>query len=79
VEIKVRDEGVGMPVELLDRLTEPFLTTRRDSGGTGLGLFISQAIVKDHHGTMEFDSKPGKGTTVTIRLPLSTTYQGAPS
>lgn len=76
VEIKVVDEGVGISAELLGRLTEPFFTTRSASGGTGLGLFISQAIVRDHHGTMQFESKPGKGTTVTVRLPLAAADKG---
>jgi PAS domain S-box-containing protein len=72
VEITVRDEGVGMPENVLARLSEPFFTTRRDSGGTGLGLFISRSIVEKHNGVMEFESEPGKGTTVTVKLPITT-------
>jgi PAS domain S-box-containing protein len=72
VEITVRDEGVGMPENVLARLSEPFFTTRRDSGGTGLGLFISRSIVEKHNGVMEFESEPGKGTTITVKLPITT-------
>ncbi len=69
IEVKVRDEGMGMSKEVLDRITEPFFTTKTDTGGTGLGLSISYTIIKEHGGTIEFDSEPGRGTTVTIKLP----------
>jgi PAS domain S-box-containing protein len=72
VEIKVRDEGVGMPKSVLARLFEPFFTTKRASGGTGLGLFISRSIIEKHNGVMEFESEPGTGTTVTVKLPIAT-------
>ncbi|WP_298273189.1 PAS domain S-box protein [Geobacter sp.] len=71
VEIIVQDEGVGMPENVLARLFEPFFTTRKDSGGTGLGLFISRSIIEKHNGVMEFESEPGKGTTVTVKLPIT--------
>ena len=70
--IEVLDHGVGMPHEVLQRIKDPFFTTKRDSGGTGLGLSISDGIIQDHKGTMEFFSKPGKGTTVRISLPGNT-------
>lgn len=69
VVIKVQDEGTGMPYDILDRITEPFFTTKLDSGGTGLGLSISYALVKEHKGTLSFKSKKGKGTTVYIKFP----------
>lgn len=71
VVITVADEGEGMTKDVLERITEPFFTTRSDSGGTGLGLSISYSIVKEHKGTLEFDSAPGKGTRVTVRLPVA--------
>lgn len=71
VEIMVRDEGVGIPGSVLAKLFEPFFTTRKDSGGTGLGLFISRSIIEKHNGVMEFESEPGKGTTVTVKLPIT--------
>jgi polar amino acid transport system substrate-binding protein len=69
VELDVRDEGVGIPPENLDSLTDPFFTTRRESGGTGLGLSVSAGIVKEHGGTLTFQSQPGAGTVVTLALP----------
>ncbi len=71
ITVKVRDEGKGMDNATLARLTEPFFTTRTDEGGTGLGLYISASIIKEHGGTLEFKSEPGKGTTATVRLPVS--------
>ncbi|MBA7476875.1 Adaptive-response sensory-kinase SasA [subsurface metagenome] len=71
VEVNVRDEGEGMPPEDLSRIEDPFFTTRRTAGGTGLGLSISSSIIEDHHGTLSFKTKPGKGTTATIEIPVS--------
>jgi len=70
VKIMIRDEGVGIPHEIMERITEPFFTTKIKEGGTGLGLSISYAIVKEHGGSMEFESTPGRGTTVTVKLPV---------
>jgi PAS domain S-box-containing protein len=71
IVISVQDEGIGMTEDVLTRLTEPFFTMRIDRGGTGLGLYISSSIVKEHRGVLEFTSEPGKGTTATIRLPAA--------
>ncbi len=70
VRIAVHDEGVGIPPENLGRITDPFFTTKRDQGGTGLGLSVSAAIVEEHGGTLEFRSPPGVGTTVVLTLPV---------
>jgi signal transduction histidine kinase len=67
--LSVRDEGVGIPGKHLTHLTDPFFTTKRDLGGTGLGLSVSAGIVKDHRGRLEFRSEPGSGTVVTMALP----------
>ncbi len=56
-------------IDHLGRLTDPFFTTKRDQGGTGLGLSVSATIVKEHGGTLEFRSTPGAGTTATLTLP----------
>lgn len=69
VGFRLRDEGSGIAPEHLSRLTDPFFTTKRDLGGTGLGLSVSAGIVKEHGGTLEFESVPGNGTTVTLTLP----------
>ncbi|MCP4197270.1 MAG: hypothetical protein GY762_08980 [Proteobacteria bacterium] len=68
--VTVRDEGCGISERDLGRLTKPFFTTRGESGGTGLGLSISQSIVERHGGSLVFASKLGKGTTVTVKIPL---------
>jgi PAS domain S-box-containing protein len=70
VLITVRDGGMGMPEEHLAKIKNPFFTTKRDQGGTGLGLYVSESIVKDHNGTLIFESHEGKGTVVTISLPV---------
>ena len=70
VSITVEDEGVGIERENMEKITEPFFTTRSEEGGTGLGLSISYDIIRSHQGTMQFKSKVGQGTIVTIRLPL---------
>lgn len=69
VTVSVRDEGRGMDRDVLERITEPFFSTRKASGGTGLGLYISQMIVHEHNGQMHFSSEPGAGTLVTVSLP----------
>ena len=70
VLVRVRDEGVGVAEEHLPYLMDPFFTTKRETGGTGLGLSVSAGIVKEHGGTLLFESSPGCGTTVTLALPV---------
>jgi polar amino acid transport system substrate-binding protein len=67
--VEVSDAGAGIAEADLARVAEPFFTTRTARGGTGLGLSISKSIVDRHGGTLTFASRPGEGTTVTIRLP----------
>jgi signal transduction histidine kinase len=71
VWLAVHDAGAGMPPEVLERITDPFFTTRRDSGGIGLGLSISDTIVRDHGGRLAFESRPGQGTTATLSFPTA--------
>ena len=71
VEIIIKDDGTGIKKETLSRITEPFFTTRRDSGGTGLGLYISYTIIKEHQGTLDVKSELGKGTEIVVGLPVS--------
>jgi polar amino acid transport system substrate-binding protein len=69
--VRVRDEGAGIPPERLPHVMDPFFTTKRPSGGTGLGLSVSASIIKDHGGSLSFASAVGSGTTVTLRLPVA--------
>ncbi len=69
VTVEIRDEGVGIAEADLRHVTEPFFTTKRDQGGTGLGLSVSARIVAEHSGMLRFASEPGKGTTATLALP----------
>ena len=71
VEILIRDNGKGIPEENIDQIFEPFFTAGK-AGGTGLGLAMVARIVEDHLGTIEVDSKPGAGTTFTVRFPAAT-------
>ena len=68
MEIQVRDSGAGIAPEDLSHVFDPYFTTK--STGTGLGLAIVHQIVEAHRGTLHIDSRPGAGTTVTLRLPL---------
>ncbi len=67
--VAVSDEGVGIPRENIEKVTDPFFTTRRESRGTGLGLSIAANIVMEHMGRLSFASFPGGGTTVIVALP----------
>ncbi len=68
IEITVEDTGKGIPHELLAHVFDPFFTTKGNSG-TGLGLFVSYGIIKNHQGVMKVDSTEGVGTCFTIELP----------
>ncbi len=70
VVIQIRDQGTGIPEDIRGRILDPFFTTKHKTGGTGLGLSICYAIINDHKGTIDFDSKVGAGTTVTVTLPV---------
>jgi PAS domain S-box-containing protein len=69
--ITVADTGAGMSPEVLERVLEPFFTTKPVGQGTGLGLSIVHGIVLAHRGVLEIESQPGHGTTVTITLPAA--------
>lgn len=67
--IKIEDEGCGMDQNTSKRITDPFFTTRRDSGGTGIGLSISARIIEEHGAILNFESKVDKGTSARIVFP----------
>ncbi|MCF6138622.1 PAS domain-containing sensor histidine kinase [Pseudalkalibacillus berkeleyi] len=72
--VEIKDEGCGIPPNILEKIGEPFYTTK--DKGTGLGLMISYKIIQNHHGTVDVKSIEGKGTTFTITLPI---YQSGTS
>ena len=69
VVLDVSDSGCGIPERFRNRVFFPFFTTKKERGGTGLGLYHCSRIIRQHGGEMELKSREGKGTTVTIRLP----------
>ena len=68
LEIVIKDNGIGMSKETLEKIKEMFYTTKQN--GTGLGVALSNEIIKSHNGELIFESEANKGTTVTIRLPF---------
>jgi signal transduction histidine kinase len=68
--IEITDTGVGIPLEILPKIMEPFSTTQPAGKGTGLGLAICRPIAQEHRGTFDITSEgiPGKGTKVRITL-----------
>jgi two-component system NtrC family sensor kinase len=72
VRIVVRDDGSGIPPEILPRIFEPFLTTKETGRGVGLGLAISHSILERHNGSIAVESDVGRGTTFTVTLPWHT-------
>jgi PAS domain S-box-containing protein len=69
VELAVKDDGVGMEPEVVARAFEPFFTTKPKGAGTGLGLATVYGTITAAGGEVQIDSEPGRGTTVTLRLP----------
>lgn len=69
ISVSISDTGSGMPQEITDKIFDPFFSTKPVGEGTGLGLAISHKIVRDHGGTIDVRSEPGKGTTFTVKLP----------
>src|SRR6201999_2235839 len=66
--ISIRDEGEGIPSDILQKIFDLYFTTRKD--GSGIGLAMTYRIMQLHHGQIDVESEPGKGTTFQLRVPL---------
>jgi PAS domain S-box-containing protein len=75
IRITVEDNGRGMTPEVQERIFEPFFSTRKDQGGTGLGLAMVYSIINAHKGDISVTSEPGQGATFTILIPASETIR----
>ncbi len=71
ITIKVIDNGIGIPREHLERVFDPFFTTKPAGAGVGLGLSLCQRMILSNHGTIRVDSEVGRGTAITITLPVA--------
>ena len=71
VEVKVSDNGIGIPNENMEKIFEPFFSTKETEKSTGMGLYMASMLVRKHHGKIDVDSEVRKGTTFTIRFPIS--------
>ena len=70
IEVSVRDNGNGIPPEVVDKIFNPFFTTKPTDKGTGLGLALSNDIVREHGGNIRVETEPGEFTEMTVELPL---------
>jgi signal transduction histidine kinase len=69
IEIKVKDNGNGIPQKVADKIFQPFFTTKPTGQGTGLGLSLSYDIIKAHGGELKMETKEGEGAVFLIQLP----------
>ncbi|MDF1547315.1 MAG: ATP-binding protein [Bacteroidales bacterium] len=71
--ISVKDDGIGIPIEIQDKLFDPFFSTKEVGKGTGLGLYLTYSFVEQHHGSIKIVSEPGKGAEFIVELPAQST------
>ena len=71
IELRIQDNGPGIPEDIQAKIFDPFFTTKPAGKGTGLGLSVSYGIIKDHKGDIRVESMPGEGTTFVITLPIA--------
>ena len=71
VQVGITDTGTGIPEEIHDKIFEPFFTTKKAGEGTGIGLDLVAKIIEKHGASLDLNSKPGRGTTFTITLPIN--------
>ena len=79
VEVRVRDNGSGIPADIVDKIFNPFFTTKPTNEGTGLGLALSNDIVREHGGTIKVETEPGSFTEMLVELPLKSVAAMAPT
>ena len=80
IEIRVRDNGNGIPPSIVDKIFQPFFTTKPAGQGTGLGLSMSYDIItKAHGGEIKVETREGEGTEFTINLPLNKVHENLSS
>ena len=75
IRFEISDNGIGMDKEVIKKLFTSFFSTKGHRG-TGLGLMVTRKLIEEHNGTIKVDSKPGKGTTITVRLPYQEATTG---
>jgi len=76
ITVKVKDNGCGVDTQRLRWIFEPFDNTAAIEKGAGLGLFITKKVLEEHRGTLEFESRMGQGSIVTVRVPQAHTALG---
>ena len=69
ITLSFTDTGTGIPDKFINRIFDPFFSTKEEGKGTGLGLSVSYGIIKQHNGNITVHSTPGKGSTFTVSLP----------
>ena len=77
VLIEVSDRGTGIASDVLDKVGEPFFTTKQPGEGLGLGVFLARSVIESRGGTLSVESTPGKGTRAVVRLPVGETAETA--
>ena len=70
VEVIIKDNGIGIPQKVLDKIYQPFFTTKPSGEGTGLGLSLSYDIIKAHSGDIKVETEEGEGAAFIITLPI---------
>jgi signal transduction histidine kinase len=79
IEVRIQDDGPGIPPEHQDKLFEPFFSTKPAGQGTGLGLWTVRVILVELKGKVTFETEVGRGTTFIVRLPLTKEHHPASS